>query len=68
MRHQGNITVLPLLANTKKDSLQAIYTSFVNMTDNRVLNNRPPPVNDNGPLYHSTIPDTASSRTPTKRD
>ena len=43
-------TVLPLLANTK-NTLQAIHTSFVNtaidnMTDNRVLNNRPPPIND----------------------
>ena len=46
-----NQTVLPLLANTRKESLQAIHTSFVNtaiynMTDNRVLNNRPPPIND----------------------
>ena len=42
-------TVLPLLANNKKDTLQALHTSFVstaigNMKDNRVLNNRP--VND----------------------
>ena len=46
-----NQTVLPLLANTKKESLQAIHTSFVNtaidnMADNRVLNYRPPPIND----------------------
>ena len=46
-----NQTVLPLLVNNKKDTLQAIHTSFVNrvidnMTDNRVLNNRPPPIND----------------------
>ena len=46
-----NQTVLPLLANNKKDTFQAIHTSFVNraignMTDNRVLNNRPPPFND----------------------
>ena len=46
-----NKTVLPLLANKKKDTLQAIHTSFVNraidnMTDNRVLNNGPPPIND----------------------
>ena len=38
----------PLLANTKKESLQAVHTSFVNtaidnMTDKRVLNYRPPP-------------------------
>ena len=44
-------TVLPLLANNRKDILQALYTSFVNtamenMKDNRVLNNRPPPIND----------------------
>ena len=43
--------MLPLLANTKKNSLQAIDNSFVyieiyNMTDNRVLTNRPPPIND----------------------
>ena len=45
-----NQTVVPLLANTKKASLQAIHTSFVNtaienMTNNRVLNFRPPPIN-----------------------
>ena len=44
-------TVLPLLANAQKASLQAVHTSFVNtaidnMTDNRVLNYRPPPIND----------------------
>ena len=60
-----NQTVLPLLANTKKESLRALYTSFVNtaidnMTDNRVWNYRPPPIND--------APATASSWTPTKRD
>ena len=46
-----NQTVLPLPANTKKASLQAVHTSFVNtaidnMTDNRVLNYRPPPISD----------------------
>ena len=46
-----NQTVLPLLANNKKDILQEIHTLFVNraidnMTGNRVLNNRPPPIND----------------------
>ena len=46
-----NQTVVPLLANTKKASLQAVHTSFVNtaidnMTDNRVLNYRPPPMSD----------------------
>ena len=44
-----NQTVLLLLANTKKASFQAVHTSFVNtaidnMTDNRVLNYRPPPI------------------------
>ena len=58
-------TVLPLLANTKKDSLQAIHILFVNtaidMTDNRELNNRPLPINDeNGPLCHSSAPATLS--------
>ena len=46
-----NQTVLRLLASTKKASLQAVHTSFVstaidNMTDNRVLNYRPPPISD----------------------
>ena len=46
-----NQTVLPLLANTKKESLRTIHTSFGNtaidnLMDNRVLNNRRPPVND----------------------
>ena len=44
-------TVLPLLANNRKDPLQALHTSFVNtaisnMKDNRVLNNLPPSIND----------------------
>ena len=44
-------TVLPLLANNRKDTLHALHISFVNtaidnMKDNRVLNNRPPPIND----------------------
>ena len=46
-----NQTMLPLLTNNNKDTLHAIHTSFVNiaidnMTVNRVLNNRPPPIND----------------------
>ena len=45
-----NQTVLSLLANSRKDTLQTLHTSFVNtaidnMKDNRVLNNRPPPIN-----------------------
>ena len=44
-------TVLPLLANNRKDTLQALHTSLVNtaidnMKDNKVLDNRPPPIND----------------------
>ena len=44
-------TVSPRLANYRKDTLQALHTSFVNtaidnMKDNRVLNNRSPPIND----------------------
>ena len=44
-------TVLPLLANNRKDTLQTLHTSFFNteidnMKDNRVLNNRHPPIND----------------------
>ena len=43
--------MVPLLVNKKKASLQAVHTSFVNtaidnMTDNRVLNYRPPPISD----------------------
>ena len=73
-----NQTVLPLLVNNKKDTLQAIHTSFVNraidnMTDNRVLNNRPPPINDeeshlsrhNGQLYHSSVPEIVNFCIPT---
>ena len=46
-------TVLTLLANNRKDTLQALHPSFVNtaidnMKDNRVLNNGPPPINDEG--------------------
>ena len=46
-----NQTVLPLLANNRKDTFQALHTSFVNtaidnMKDNRVFNNRPPSIND----------------------
>ena len=46
-----NQTVVPFLANTEKESFQAVHTSFVNttidnMTDNRVLNYRPPRIND----------------------
>ena len=40
-------TVLPLLANSKKDELQAIHTSLVNTAlDNRVLNNQHQLIND----------------------
>ena len=39
-----NQTGVPLLANTKKESLQD--RAIDNMTDNRVLNYRPPPIND----------------------
>ena len=40
-----------MLASNRKDTLQALHTSFVNtsidnMKDNRLLNNRPPPIND----------------------
>ena len=46
-----NQTALPLLANNRKDTLQALRTSFFNtaidnMKDNKVLNNRTPPIND----------------------
>ena len=44
-------TVLPLLANNRKDTFQALNTSFGNteidnMKDNGVLNNRTPPINN----------------------
>ena len=36
-----------VVANTKKKaSLKEVHISLVNMTDNRVLNYRPPPIND----------------------
>ena len=67
-------TVLPLLANNRKDTLQALHTSFVNtaignMKDNRVLNSRPPSINegkpfyrdDKGQLYHSSVLDIVNS-------
>ena len=68
-------TVLPLLANNKKDTLQALHTSFVNtaignMKDNRVLNNcdlhpsmtrKPFYRDDKGQLYHSSVPDIVNS-------
>ena len=46
-----NQTMLPLLANNRKDTLHALHSSFVNisidnMKDKRVLNNRPPPINN----------------------
>ena len=46
-----NQTVVPLLENTKKASLNVVHTSFVNtaidnMTDNRVLSHRTPPISD----------------------
>ena len=67
-------TVLPLLANNRKDTLQALHTSFVNtaignMKDNRVLNSRPPSSmtrkpfyrDDKGQLYHSSVLDIVNS-------
>ena len=46
-----NQAVLPLLENNMIHALHAFHTSFVNraidnMTDNRVLNNQPPHIND----------------------
>ena len=42
-----NQTEVPLLANTKKASLHAVHTSFVNTAiDNRVLNYQSPLIND----------------------
>ena len=71
-----NQTILPLLATNTKHTLQEIHTSFVNaaidnIMDNRVLNNRPPPINetethDNWQLYHSSVPDSANFSIPTK--
>ena len=53
-----NQTVVPFLTNPRKASLQAVHTSFVNtaidnMADNRVLNYRPPPINDETTTGHS---------------
>ena len=49
--HITKMDLPPLLANNRKDTLQALHTSFVNtaignMKDNRVLNSRPPSIND----------------------
>ena len=43
-----NQTVLPPLANNRKDTFHSSFvnTAIDNMKDNRVLNNRPPPIND----------------------
>ena len=60
-----NQTVLPLLANNRKDRLQALHISFVNTTidnmkDNRVFNNRPPPINDEETLLSRRQRETLS--------
>ena len=57
-------TVLPLLANNRKDTLQALHTSFVNtaignMKDNRVFNNRPPSINDEETFFTQTTRDNS---------
>ena len=67
-------TVLPLLANNRKDTLQALHTSFVNtaicnMKDNRVLTvdlhpsmtRKPFYRDDKGQLYHSSVLDIVNS-------
>ena len=41
-----NQSVLPLLANNKALHSSFINTAIDNMKDNRVLNNRPTPIND----------------------
>ena len=51
-----NQTVLPLIANKKKYTHQALHTSFVNtaiynIKDNRVLNTRPLLINDGEILF-----------------
>ena len=67
-------TVLPLLANNRKDTLQALHTSFINtaignMKDNRVLTvdlhpsmtRKPFYRDDKGQLYHSSVLDIVNS-------
>ena len=68
-----NQTVLPLLANNKKGTLQAIHTSFVNtaidnMIDNGVLNNRPSPINDENPFIKPTMGNSITAPFRTKSD
>ena len=65
-----NQTVLPLLANNRKDKLEALHTSFVNtaidnMKDNRVLNNNLHPSMSRKPFIETTKDNsiTASFRT-----
>ena len=77
-----NQTVLQLLANNKKDTIQVIHTPFVNraidnMTDNRVystidihlsMTRKPIYRDDNGKLYHNSAPDIANFRIPIKSE
>ena len=63
--HNQTVLPVPLLANNKKDTIQAIHTSILNraidnMTDNRILNNRPPPINDEETLLSRRIWETLS--------
>ena len=64
-----NQTVLLLLPNNREDTLQEIHTSFVNIAianiqDNRVLNKRPPSINDQETLLLTTdTSNTAPFRT-----
>ena len=68
--------VTTVLANNKKDTLQANHTLFVkraidNMTDERVLNNRHPPINDEETHLsrrQRETPDIVNSYIPTKSD
>ena len=72
-------TVLPLLANNRKDTLQALHTSFVNTAIGNMkeyltvdlhpsITRKPFYRDDKGQLYHSSVLDIVNSLIPTKSD
>ena len=56
-----NLTVLPVLANTKKASLQAVHTSFVNTAIDGVLKYQPPPISEEENLSDETTGHSATA-------
>ena len=58
-----NQTVVPLLANTKQASLQAVHTSFVNTAIDNMTDNRGPLCHSSG-FYKKGLKQTDSSSCP----